>query len=68
LRNDPELKKLYNAAHEQAQTQQREVLVEEKSDIHQYFIIRHKLGKGRKECGPFKEGQIPGLTKRVSLA
>ena len=41
---------------------------EEKSDLHQYYIIRHKLEKGRKECGPFKEGQIPGLTKRVSLS
>ena len=36
---------------------------EKRSDVHQYYIIRHKLEKGRRECGPFKEGQIPGLTK-----
>jgi hypothetical protein len=65
LRNEPELRELYNAAYEKVlQTPHKE----KRSDVHQYYIIRHKLEKGRKECGPFKEGQIPGLTKRVLLA
>lgn len=67
LRNDPELKELYNEAYERAQHRTFEH-AEKRSDVHQYYIIRHKLEKGRKECGPFKEGQIPGLTKRVSPA
>ena len=62
LRNDPELKELYNAAYERAQQRTFEH-AGKRSDVHQYYIIRHKLEKGRRECGPFKEGQIPGLTK-----
>jgi hypothetical protein len=66
LRNEPELSDLYNATYEIAlQKQRTSILEEERSDVHQYYIIRHKLEKGRKECGPFKEGQIPGLTKRL---
>jgi hypothetical protein len=66
LRYDPELKELYNEAYERAQQRIFEH-AEKRSDVHQYYIIRHKLETGRKECGPFKEGQIPGLTKRLSL-
>jgi hypothetical protein len=69
LRNEPELGELYNAAYEKAlQKQQTSTHKEKRSDVHQYYIIRHKLEKGRKECGPFKEGQIPGLTKRLALS
>ena len=72
LMNEPELRELYDVAYQKAlqrdKNNEPQHMKKKESDAHQYYIIRHKLEKGRKECGPFKEGQIPGLTKHVSLA
>jgi hypothetical protein len=46
LRNDPELKELYNEAYERAQQRTFEH-ADKRSDVHQYYIIRHRKRKER---------------------
>jgi hypothetical protein len=63
--NDPELKGPYDASYERAlQKQNTRTCSDKGSNMHRYYVIRHKLEKGRTECGPFKEGEIPGLAMR----